>query len=77
MVFATAITGAVAYSMTKFFPLMATDDSVFSTLPKFALITAVSAVAYLIAGYFLNLDEVKTFVGSIKKRLPKRKKKKV
>ena len=77
MLIATVITGAVAYSMTKFFPLMATDDSVFSTLPKFALITAVSAVAYLIAGYFLNLDEVKTFVGSIKKRLPKRKKKKV
>lgn len=29
MIFATAITGCVAYSMTKFFPLMATDDSIF------------------------------------------------
>ena len=72
MLIATVITGAVAYSMTKFFPLMATDDSVFSTLPKFALITIVSGVAYLTAGYFLNLDEVKTFVKSIKKRLPKK-----
>ena len=35
MLFATVITGAVAYSMTKFFPLRSTDVSILATVPKF------------------------------------------
>ncbi|MDO5481231.1 MAG: murein biosynthesis integral membrane protein MurJ [Candidatus Saccharibacteria bacterium] len=64
---ATVITGCVAYSMTKFFPLMQTDDSLFATMPKFVMITVVSTVAYMVAGYFLNLEEVEPFVGMAKK----------
>ena len=58
MLFATIITGCVAYSMTKFFPLLSSDDSFFVTFPKFCLISIVSAIAYIIAGYFLGLKEV-------------------
>lgn len=70
MLFATVIAGAVAYSMTKFFPLMATDNSIFQTLPKFALISATSFIAYMIAGYFLGLREVKTFTNKLLAKLP-------
>lgn len=69
MVFASIITGCVAYSMTKFFPLMATDDSLFNTLPKFGLITVVSGVAYLIAGYFLDIEQVKPIFSKLKQIL--------
>lgn len=66
---AAAITGCIAYSMTKFFPLMATDDSIFTVFPKFCLITAVSLGAYLIAGYFLNIEQIKPIAAYIKKIL--------
>ena len=67
MLFATVVTAAVAYSMTKFFPLLKTDDSIFTTLPKFLLITAVSSVTYLVASFFLNLSEVKPIYDKLKK----------
>ena len=66
MLIATAITGCVAYSMTKFFPLMATDVSFVATLPKFLLISLVSGAAYIIASYFLSLKEVAPVVQKIK-----------
>lgn len=68
-VFATAIAGCVAYSMTKFFPLMASDDSIFTTFPKFCLITAASLFAYIAAGYFLNIEQVKPIIRYLKKIL--------
>ena len=69
MCFATAVTGCVAYSMTKFFPLMATDDSFLSIFPKFCLITAASFLTYLIASYFLNIPQVRPVINQIKKVL--------
>ncbi len=66
---AAAITGCVAYSMTKFFPLMASDDSFFSTFPKFCLITTVSIIAYIIAGWFLDVEQVEPLLRRIKKLL--------
>ena len=69
MIFATLVTGCVAFSMTKFVPLMATDSSLVITVPKFLLITAVSGVSYLIASYFLDLKEAKPIFKYIKKIL--------
>ena len=69
MVIATVITGCVAFSMTKFIPLMATDTSLVITIPKFLVITGISAIAYLIASYFLDLDEAKPVLNRIKKIL--------
>lgn len=66
---AATITGCVAYSMTKFIPLLATDDSIFATLPKFILITSVSLIAYIIASYFLGIDQVRPIIERIKKTL--------
>ncbi len=69
MLVATLVTGCVAFSMTKFVPLMATDNSLVITIPKFLLITATSLVAYLVASYFLDLREAKPILKFIKKIL--------
>ena len=69
MLFATVITGCVAFSMTKFIPLMATDNSLVITIPKFLLIATISAAAYLVASYFLDLKEAKPILKYIKKIL--------
>lgn len=69
MSFATVITGCIAFSMTKFVPLMATDTSLVITIPKFALIAAVSVLSYLVASYFLNLEEAKPIFRYIQKLL--------
>ncbi len=69
MIFATAITACVAFSMTKFIPLMATDSSLVITIPKFLLISGISFAAYLVASYFLDLKEAKPIFRYIKKAL--------
>ena len=69
MIVSTSIAGCVAYAMTKFFPLLATDDSFFVTFPKFCLISFTSFVAYIVAGYFLDLREVKPIIARVKKAL--------
>lgn len=69
IVISTVIAGCVAYSMTKFFPLMATDDSFFIIFPKFCLIAATSLLAYLIAGWFLGIEQIHPITDKIKKIL--------
>ena len=69
MLIATAITGCVAFSLTKFIPLMATDNSLVITIPKFILISTLSLISYLIASFFLNLEEARPVLNSIKKIL--------
>lgn len=64
---ATAVTGAVCYSMTKFFPLRSTDVSLLAILPKFLLISGSSVIAYIAAGYFLDLPEVQPIINRLKK----------
>ena len=66
MLLATLITSCVAYSMTKFLPLLATDNSFLATFPKFCVISLVSLVAYLIASYFFDLAEVKPIFAKLK-----------
>lgn len=69
MTFATIIAGCVAFSMTKFIPLMATDNSLVITIPKFLVISTISAVAYIVASYFLDLKEAKPIFSYFKKIL--------
>jgi putative peptidoglycan lipid II flippase len=69
MLFATLICGCVAFSLTKFIPLMATDSSLVITIPKFLLIAVISFIAYIVASYFLNLKEAIPIVNYIKKKL--------
>ena len=69
MVFATVIAGCVAFSLTKFIPLMATDNSLVITIPKFLLIASCSILAYAAASFFLDLDEIKPIAAQVKKIL--------
>lgn len=69
MTFATIIAGCVAFSMTKFIPLMTTDNSLVITIPKFLAISTISAVAYIVASYFLDLKEAKPIFSYFKKIL--------
>lgn len=67
MLVAGFVTACVAYSMTKFLPLMATDNSFLQTFPKFCIITIVSLIAYLVACYFLNIAEATPIFKKLKK----------
>ncbi len=69
MIFAGIIAGCVAFSMTKFIPLMVTDTSLVITIPKFLLIGGISFGAYLVASYFLDLKEAKPVFNYFKKIL--------
>ena len=69
MLIATAVAGCVAFSMTKFIPLMATDNSLVITIPKFLVITTLSMAAYLVASYFLDLKEAKPVIDYFKRKL--------
>lgn len=69
MLGATLVCGCVAFSMTKFVPLMATDASLVITIPKFILISTVSGLVYIIASYFLDIEEVKPILSYVKKVL--------
>lgn len=69
MFLATVVTGCVAFSMTKFIPLMATDVSLVITIPKFLVISTISGLSYLVASYFLNLKEALPVFGYFKKIL--------
>lgn len=66
---ATFLTGCVAYSLTKFFPFMSTDDSIFMVFPKFCVICAGSLITYLLAGYFLDLEQVRPIAARLKHAL--------
>ncbi|MBQ9172057.1 murein biosynthesis integral membrane protein MurJ [Candidatus Saccharibacteria bacterium] len=69
IVIATIIAGCAAFSLTKFIPLMATDSSLVITIPKFLLISGTSILVYGAASFFLDLEEVKPIVASVKKIL--------
>ena len=45
---------------------MATDDSFFIVFPKFCLITAGSLLTYIIAGYFLEIEQVRPILERVK-----------
>lgn len=69
MLLATLICGCVSYAMVKFVPLMSSDNSLVNTAPKFLLIVTTSAVAYVLASYFLNIKEVNPIITKVKKTL--------
>ncbi|MBO7664522.1 murein biosynthesis integral membrane protein MurJ [Candidatus Saccharibacteria bacterium] len=69
MLLATLICGCVSYAMVKFVPLMSSDNSLVNTAPKFLLIVATSAIAYVLASYFLNIKEVQPIIAKVKKTL--------
>jgi hypothetical protein len=50
-------------------PLMATDTSLVATAPKFILISIIGIISYVVASYFLSLEEVQPIIDFVKKTL--------
>jgi len=69
---ASVLTGIVTYASVLIWPLNATDQSFFLSFPKFALIVAVSSVAYFIACHFLKLEETRPIINKLKKLIFRR-----
>lgn len=69
IIFSTVIAGCVAYSLAKFFPFLATDDSIFMVFPKFCVIALGAFITYLLAGYFLDVEQVRPIAKRIKRSL--------
>lgn len=69
MVTATIVTSVVCYIMIQFFQLQNDDNSFLATFPKFVLITATSAVVYLLMSRLLHLHEADPIIRRINKLL--------
>ena len=58
MIIATALTGFITYVMVSALPLSANDQSIFSSLPKFVIITSVGLLSYVIICRLFRIEEV-------------------
>ena len=58
MIIATALTGFITYVMVSALPLSANDQSIFSSLPKFIIITSVGLLSYVIICRLFRIEEV-------------------
>ena len=63
---AAIVAGIASYVMTKVMPLLATDNSFFSTFPKFCVICAVSLVVYIGACVVFRVAEVRPVIEKIR-----------
>ena len=69
MASATGLMAVVTYASVTMFPLNANDQSFIASFPKFSLIVALSALAYLAFSYMFKLSEVHPVLSRIKKIL--------
>lgn len=67
MFIATAVAGIVCYFSVQIFPFRLSDDSLFSALPKFAIITLITFSAYLLVSKILGLPEIDPVLTRIKR----------
>jgi len=61
--------GVVCYIMTRLLPLRSSNNSFFSTFPKFCAITLVSFVAYVLCCWVLRVEEAKSVMAYAKRIL--------
>lgn len=67
MIIATGMMSVITYASVKVFELNASDQSLGTTLPKFALITLISIAAYLAFSRVLRLGEVQPIIDRLRK----------
>ena len=65
MVSATGFMAIVTYAMVRLFQLQSTDYGITSTLPKFTLIVAVSATAYVAFCHLMKLEEAEPVIRKV------------
>jgi len=69
MASATGFMAIVTYIMVVLLPFSSDDQSILASLPKFILITLVSAVAYVALSRILKLEEASHVIARVKKIL--------
>lgn len=69
MASAAGFMGVITYLSVTLLPLSAGDQSFFASFPKFALIVAISGLAYFTLSYWMKLDEVQPILSRAKKIL--------
>jgi putative peptidoglycan lipid II flippase len=69
MASAAGFMAVITYLSVTFLPLSADDQSFFASFPKFALIVAISGLAYFLFSYLMKLDEVQPILSRAKKIL--------
>lgn len=69
MLGATGIMALISYFFFMMFPLRATDQSFFSSFPRFSFIVAISLTAYVFLSWMFKLEEVNPIISKIKKAL--------
>jgi uncharacterized membrane protein YjjP (DUF1212 family) len=67
MTIASVLAGIVSYILTKLLPLRATDNSFFSTFPKFCIISIVSLAFYLAVCVAFRIKEVRPIIDRLVK----------
>jgi putative peptidoglycan lipid II flippase len=66
---AAAVAGLVTYAFTKLLPFGAADRGFFTSFPKFVVIGCMGVLSYMVAGYWLKIDETKSAVEYVKARM--------
>ena len=69
MASAAGFTALVTYILVSFLPLSASQQSFYSSFPKFMIIVIASGLAYLFFSYLLKLEEVGPILTRVKKIL--------
>jgi putative peptidoglycan lipid II flippase len=69
IVVSALIAGVACYAMTRVLPLRSSNNSFFSTFPKFCAITAISFIVYLISCWIMRVEEAKSVMAYVKKIL--------
>jgi putative peptidoglycan lipid II flippase len=67
MLSAAGFTTVITYALVTILPLGANDDSFFTTFPKFALISFVSLLSYVLISYAFRLSETKPILARAKR----------
>lgn len=69
MIGVTGIMAIISYILFAMFPLLATDQSFFSSFPKFCIVVAISLASYVLLSWVFKLDEAKPIFSKISKFL--------
>ena len=69
VIVASSIAGIVSWILTKLLPLRASDNSFFSTFPKFFLIAGTSLILYIVVCWLIKIREIQPLIDRITKIL--------
>jgi putative peptidoglycan lipid II flippase len=67
MLSATGFIAIITYMAVSYLPLSSQDFSIYSSFPKFLIITFINAIAYVVICHFLKIEEVNPVISRLKR----------